>query len=45
VAQAGDTPLHRAVKYGREAAIKALVAAKADVYAKNWVRVGKLRRG
>ena len=40
VAQAGETPLHAAACYGREAAITALVAAKADVHAMDKVRVG-----
>ena len=41
VAQFGMTPLHRAAQYGEEIAIKALVAAKADVHAKDKVRVGE----
>jgi hypothetical protein len=40
VAQVGKTPLHMAAFKGHEAAIKALVAAKADVNAKNEVRGG-----
>ena len=36
-------PLHYSAMYGNEAAIKALVAAKADVHAKTRVRDG--RRG
>ena len=41
VAQRGVTPLHYAASRGRESAsIKALVAAKADVHAKDTVRVG-----
>jgi len=40
VAQAGWTPLHSAAYHGQEAAITALVAAKADVHATNKVRVG-----
>jgi hypothetical protein len=43
VAQWGMTPLHSAAQNGHEAAIKALVAAKADVNAKDQVRYG--RRG
>ena len=42
VVQFGETPLHRAAHEGREAAIKALVAAKADVHAKDKVRGGVL---
>ena len=39
--QMKDTPLHEAAQNnGKEAAIKALLAAKADVHAKNNVRVG-----
>ena len=34
------TPLHYAAEEGQNAAIKALVAAKADVHAKDNVRVG-----
>ena len=41
VTQFGKTPLHRVAQYGEEIAIKALVAAKADVNAKNKVRVGE----
>jgi ankyrin repeat protein len=37
VAQEGSTPLQCAATKGHEAAIKALVAAKADVHAKNEV--------
>jgi ankyrin repeat protein len=40
VAQWGWTPLHYAASIGHEAAIKALVAAKADVDATDEVRVG-----
>ena len=40
VAQNGMTPLHWAATRGRDAAIRALVAAKADVHAKTDVRVG-----
>jgi len=43
VAQGRNTPLHSAARNGHEAAIKALVAAKADVNAKDQVRYG--RRG
>ena len=43
VAQGGITPLHSAARFGHEAAIKTLVAAKADVNAKDQVRYG--RRG
>jgi ankyrin repeat protein len=38
VAQDGETPLHLAASSGHEAAIKALVEAKADVHAKIMVR-------
>ena len=38
VVQDGFTPLHSAAYNGHDAAIKALVAAKADVHAKNTVR-------
>ena len=40
VVQKGWTPLHQAAENGHEAAIKALVAAKADVRGKNEVRGG-----
>ena len=43
VAQKGETPLHHAAIEGHEAAIKALMAAEADVNAKDQVRDG--RRG
>ena len=39
--QDGWTPLHFAAQKGGDVAIKALVAAKADVHAKNNVRVGQ----
>ena len=42
VVQEGTTPLHFAAQMGHEAAIKALVAAKADVHAKDEVRGGVL---
>ena len=42
VAQVGDTPLHKAAEYGEEELIEALLAAKADVNAKNEVRGGKV---
>ena len=42
MAQDGETPLHLAASSGHEAAIKALVAAKADVHAKAMVRGGVL---
>ena len=42
VVQAGLTPLHYAAGNGHEAAIKALVAEKANVHAKNDVREGVL---
>ena len=42
VVQDGRTPLHFAAGNGYVAAIKALVAAKADVYAKDTVRRGAL---
>ena len=38
VAQVGYTPLYYSATYGHEAAIKALVAAKADVHATDKVR-------
>jgi hypothetical protein len=38
--QIGFTPLHRAAQMCNDAAIKALVAEKADVHAKDDVRVG-----
>ena len=38
--QGAWTPLHRAATFCNDAAIKALVAAKADVHAKDYVRVG-----
>ena len=41
VVQNGFTPLHFAAQKGQEAKIEALVAAKADVHAKNNVRVGQ----
>ena len=40
VVQFGRTPLHIAAQEGQTAAIKALVAAKADVHAKDSVRGG-----
>ena len=40
VAQSGQAPLHTAVDNEHEAAIKTLVAAKADLYAINKVRAG-----
>ena len=42
VVQNGMTPLHPAAAQGHEAAIKALVAAKADVHVKDVVRWGGL---
>ena len=42
VAQVGDTPLHKAAQSSFEADIEALLAAKADVNAKNDVRGGKV---
>ena len=42
VAQEGETPLHTAAYFGREASIEALLAAKADINAKNDVRGGKV---
>ena len=42
VVQRGWTPLHWAARGGHQAAIKALVAAKADVHAKDKVRGGVL---
>ena len=44
MAQVGDTPLHKALahRYQDEAVIEALLAAKADVNAKNDVRGGKV---
>ena len=42
MAQGGDTPLHTAAWRGNEAVIEALLAAKADVNAKNRVRGGKV---
>ena len=45
MAQSGSTPLHLAASSGREAAITALLAAKADVLAENDVRVGEGRGG
>ena len=48
LAQDGKTPLHRAARSGKEAMIKALLAAKADVHAKDEVGVGaggRVRRG
>ena len=41
MAQEGDTPLHTAAGFGREAVIEALLAAKADVNAKNDVSGGR----
>ena len=41
--QTAGTPLHQAAVCGHEAAIKALVAAKADVDAKDRVRAGMMR--
>ena len=40
--QEQKTPLHHAASCGNEAVIEALLAAKADVNAKNWVRGGKV---
>ena len=42
VVQDGRTPMHFAAGEGNEASIKALVAAKADVHAKEKVRGGSL---
>ena len=42
MAQDEWTPLHVAAQMGHEVAIKALVAAKADVHAKDSVRGGGL---
>ena len=39
--QSEHTPLHAAAEKGKEAAIKALLAAKADVHAKGMVRGGR----
>ena len=41
MAQFESTPLHMAAEHGQEAAIKALVAANADVRAKNFVTGGR----
>ena len=38
VAQGGGTALHHAAGHGRDAAITTLLAAKADIHAKNEVR-------
>ena len=43
--QRNQTPLHQAALNGHEAAIKALVAANADVHAKNHVRGGGVLGG
>ena len=40
VVQMGSTPMHRAASQGQEEAIRALVAAKADVHAKDKVKGG-----
>jgi hypothetical protein len=45
VAQAAHTPIYFAADKGHEAAIKALVAAKADVHAVTKVRAGGGGRG